>query len=160
VSDVLIRMARFSDVPTLATLHLQVWDEAYRGLIDAELLRARHERPRQSREDVWRKRVGNVPTWVAQALDGTIVGWIQAGPGRDQDRTGLELMSLYVVASVYSTGVGHALLVEGIGDEPAYLWVLQGNLRAIGFYQRHGFRFDGATKDDPPYGTEARMIRP
>jgi GNAT superfamily N-acetyltransferase len=160
VSDVLIRMARLTDVPTLAELHLQVWDEAYRGIIDAELLRARHERPRQLREDVWRQRVGNVPTWVALAPDGTIVGWIQAGPSRDQDQTGLELRSLYVVASVYSTGVGHALLVEGIGDEPAYLWVLQGNHRAIGFYQRHGFNFDGTTKDDPPYGTDARMVRP
>jgi hypothetical protein len=61
---------------------------------------------------------------------------------------------------VYGTGVGHRLLIEGLGGEPAYLWVLQGNRRAFGFYHRHGFRFDGATKDDPPYGAEVRMFRP
>jgi hypothetical protein len=51
VSDVLVRAARATDAPALAELHLQVWDEVYRGLIDAELLRVRHERPRQVRED-------------------------------------------------------------------------------------------------------------
>ena len=45
-----------------------------------------------------------------------------------------------------------------LGDSPAYLWVLDGNVRAIGFYERHGFAFDGATKPED-VGLERRMVR-
>jgi GNAT superfamily N-acetyltransferase len=67
-------------------------------------------------------------------------------------------MALYVRASSYRTGVGHALLEAATGGSPAYLWVLDGNVRAIGFYERHGFAFDGATKPED-VGLERRMVR-
>lgn len=159
VSDVMVRAAREGDAPVLAELHLQVWDEAYAGLIDAALLRARHERPRPMREDVWRQRILGTPTWVAES-GGAVVGWVQAGPGREAGETGTELMSLYVTAAVYGTGIGHRLMAQAIADQPAYLWVLEGNERAIRFYQRHGFRLDGQAKPDPPYGVDLRMCRP
>ncbi|GAA1188548.1 GNAT family N-acetyltransferase [Nesterenkonia xinjiangensis] len=76
-----------------------------------------------------------------------------------QDLPSREVKALYVLAEVYGTGVGHALLTSGIGEDPAYLWVLAGNDRAIAFYARQGFRLDGATKSDP-VGTEKRMVRP
>jgi len=50
------------------------------------------------------------------------------------------------------------LLADAIGAAPAYLWVLDGNDRAIGFYQRQGFRFDGSSKIEP-VGVERRMVR-
>ena len=44
---------------------------------------------------------------------------------------------------------------------PAVLWVAKENRRAIAFYRRNGFAFDGAEQSDP--GTagivEARMVR-
>jgi ribosomal protein S18 acetylase RimI-like enzyme len=159
VSDVMVRPARHDDAPVLADLHLQVWDEAYAGLIDSALLRARRERPRPVREGMWRERLAACPTWVAES-DGQIVGWVQAGAGRDPDEPGLELMSLYVISAVYGTGIGRRLMFEAIADRPAYLWVLEGNERAIRFYERHGFRFDGKAKPDPPYGTDLCMRRP
>lgn len=55
-------------------------------------------------------------------------------------------------------GVGHALCEAALGSAPAYLWVLDGNERAIRFYERQGFRFDGATKPDD-VGLERRMVR-
>ena len=67
-------------------------------------------------------------------------------------------MALYVRAEVYGTGLGHDLLVAAIAEEPAFLWVLEGNQRAIDFYRRHGFEFDGTTKTDP-VGLEHRMVR-
>ena len=54
--------------------------------------------------------------------------------------------------------MGYALLKAAIGDEPAYLWVLDGNPRAIDFYERQGFRFDGTRKTEP-VGVERRMVR-
>jgi GNAT superfamily N-acetyltransferase len=67
-------------------------------------------------------------------------------------------MGLYVRASTYGTGVGFALLQEAIGDADAYLWVLDGNDRAIRFYERQGFRCDGTTKPED-VGLERRMVR-
>ena len=48
-------------------------------------------------------------------------------------------------------------LNEAIGTAAAYLWVLDGNDRAIGFYERQGFRFDGSSKTEP-VGVERRMV--
>jgi len=156
--SITIRRAVVDDAEELAALHLQVWDEAYTGLIDQALLDERRARPVEDRVAVWRNRLSGFPTWVPADESGRLLGFVQSGPGRDEDRPGLELMALYVVAEVYGTGLGHRLLTEAIGDEPAYLWVLDGNARAIRFYERHGFAFDGTTRTDP-YGTERRMSR-
>jgi GNAT superfamily N-acetyltransferase len=55
-------------------------------------------------------------------------------------------MALYVRADVYGKGVGYRLMRAAIDEAAAYLWVLDGNGRAIAFYERQGFRFDGKTK--------------
>ncbi len=103
---------------------------------------------------------GSSDNLLAWSLDGRLLGFSSTGGGRDPDDglPPLELMGLYVRASSYGTGVGHALLEAAIGDSPAYLWVLDGNVRAIGFYERHGFAFDGATKPED-VGLERRMVR-
>jgi GNAT superfamily N-acetyltransferase len=160
MSEVIIRLARADDAMQVGPLHVQVWNEAYDGLIDADVLAERAAHPMEDRVAMWRQRFLANPTYVAETSDGRIVGFVTAGPGRDSDMTGLELMALYVASVIYNTGVGHRLLVEAVGEMPAYLWVLDGNERAIRFYKRHGFRFDGTTRYDPPYGTESRMVRP
>lgn len=50
----------------------------------------------------------------------------------------------------------------GARVEPVSLWVAKQNPRAIAFYLRNGFRFDGAEQQDPgaPAITDARMVRP
>ena len=45
-----------------------------------------------------------------------------------------------------------------VGDRAAYLWVLANNERAIGFYERQGFRLDG-TEDEHDEGRHVRMVR-
>ncbi|GAA1155459.1 GNAT family N-acetyltransferase [Nesterenkonia sandarakina] len=51
---------------------------------------------------------------------------------------------------------------EGVRAEPVSLWVARQNPRAIAFYLRNGFRFDGSEQQDPgaPAITDARMVRP
>ena len=98
---------------------------------------------------------------LAQGDGSRLLGFANTGPGRDDPELGLpdlELMGLYVRAEVYGTGVGLALLEAAIGEAAAYLWVLGGNARAIRFYERAGFRFDGALKTEP-VGVERRMVR-
>lgn len=156
MTSLIIRAATDHDAPALAELHLDVWDEAYTGLVPQSLLDARRARPLRQRAERWRLVMTQVPSWVA-VQGGTLVGFVTAGSGRDGSGA-LEVMALYVRASVYGRGVGHALLHTAIGDQPAYLWVLDGNARAIAFYERQGFDFDGRTKVEDE-GLERRMVR-
>ena len=65
-----------------------------------------------------------------------------------------EVYALYVAEAAAGTGVGPALLgtaVADLGDRGfrhATLWVLDSNARARRFYEREGWRPDGATKSE------------
>jgi ribosomal protein S18 acetylase RimI-like enzyme len=143
----------------LAHLHLDVWDDAYTGLMPQGILDDRRERV-DERVERWRDLLADrsAPLWVTEDGEGPI-GFASAGPARDNDVDDLlELYSLYVRASYWGTGVGYALFEEAVGDQAAYLWVLASNTRAIGFYERQGFRLDGA-EDEHDEGLHVRMVR-
>ncbi|WP_346959115.1 GNAT family N-acetyltransferase [uncultured Arthrobacter sp.] len=72
-----------------------------------------------------------------------------------------QLFSIYVAAEFYGAGVGQALLDATAGDGPAMLWVAKENPRAVAFYRRNGFNFDGTGQTDPgaPMLVDARMVR-
>lgn len=153
---------RVEDAEALADLHLDVWEEAYAGLMPASVFEERRVR-RDERVASWRTIIasGSSDNLLAWSSDGTLVGFSSTSTGRDDPADGLpplELMALYVRASVYGTGVGHALLTAALEARDAYLWVLDGNARAIGFYERQGFAFDGVTKVED-VGVERRMVR-
>jgi GNAT superfamily N-acetyltransferase len=153
-----IRLAAPEDAEPLAHLHLDVWDDAYAGLMPQGILDDRRERS-DERVARWRDILASSEsTWVAEAADG-LIGFISTGPARDNDVDGLlELYALYVRAACYGTGVGYGLFETAVGDRAAYLWVLAGNERAIAFYERQGFRFDG-TEDELDEGRHLRMMR-
>lgn len=156
-----IAPARVEDAETLTDLHLDVWEEAYADLIPAAVLAERRAR-RAERVASWSTIIAtgssaNLLAWSGDLL----VGFSSTGPGRDDPDGGLpplELMALYVRRSAYGTGVGSGLLEAAIGAADAYLWVLDGNARAIRFYERQGFRLDGVTKPED-VGLERRMVR-
>lgn len=159
----LIRAAVADDAEALTDLHLDVWEEAYAGLMPDEVFVERRSQ-RAARVDRWRTNIatGPISTLVVEGDEpGRLLGFASSGPARDDDPElpTLELSALYVRAGRYGTGLGHQLLETAIGDSAAYLWVLDGNQRATAFYERQGFRFDGETKVDP-VGTERRMLRP
>jgi GNAT superfamily N-acetyltransferase len=154
-----IRPAGPVDAEALAHLHLDVWDDAYTGLMPQGILDDRREKVAE-RVERWREilTTGGEPTYVAVGADG-LVGFATAGRGRDNDlAVELELKALYVRATHWGTGVGYALLETAIGDRSAYLWVLAANERAIRFYERQGFRLDG-TRDEHDEGLHVRMLR-
>ncbi|MFE6646517.1 GNAT family N-acetyltransferase [Nocardioides sp. NPDC057772] len=158
----LIRAAVADDAEALTDLHLDVWEEAYAGLMpDSIFVERRSERA--ERIGRWRTNLeaGPIATLVAEdEVPGRLLGFASAGPAREAvpGLPPLELSALYVRAERYGTGLGHRLLEKAIGSSPAHLWVLDGNQRATAFYERQGFRFDGEAKDEP-VGLHRRMVR-
>ena len=72
------------------------------------------------------------------------------------------LDALYVVPSSWGTGVGprlhdHALTwMRDFGCKRSHLWVLDQNMRARRFYEKRGWRLNGATRivPFPPHPTD------
>ena len=154
-----LRRAGPADAEALAHLHLDVWDDAYTGLVPQGILDDRRSRP-DARVERWRETLTSSPdaTWLAEDA-GRLVGFAGVGPARDNDvDIDLELYALYVRKAYYGTGLGYALFEHVAGDRACYLWVLAGNERAIGFYERQGFRLDG-TEDVHDEGLHVRMVR-
>lgn len=157
-----LRRARPADAEALASLHLEVWDDAYADLMPAAVL-AERRADTPARMLRWRERLGDdePPTMVAETADPAprLLGFATAGPPRDEpppaDR---ELWALYVRAPWWGTRVGWRLLRSVLGDADAYLWVLEGNERATRFYRRQGFAADGAVRD-ARHGRERRLVR-
>jgi len=156
--DVVIRTPGPDDAAALAALHLDCWDDAYSGLVPQRILDERRA-AFDERVERWRERLAEEGTTLV-AEDGTgMVGFVNAGPGRDNDvDVDLELRALYVRAAWWGTGLGHLLFERAVGDRAAYLWVLADNARAVRFYERQGFRLDG-TREERDMGVQARMVR-
>lgn len=70
------------------------------------------------------------------------------------------LHSLYIDPDALGQGIGHALMSQALstftawGCERAHLWVLEGNSRAVSFYERQGWQLTGDTKVDRSHGPE------
>jgi GNAT superfamily N-acetyltransferase len=140
-------------------LHHACWLEAYVDLIGLATVE-RVFADRAAAVEVRRQRVADptAPTYVVEQ-DGELVGFATAGPARRVDPPAqLELRAIYARAATWGTGVGDALLAASVGRRAAYLWVLDGNDRAIGFYRRHGFALDG-TSEEHEEGRHLRMVR-
>jgi ribosomal protein S18 acetylase RimI-like enzyme len=136
-----------------AYVHWKAWQEAYPGLVRPAYL---EKLSLEKCEEIAFRRPEN--TLVAK--DGErVLGFVCYGGGDDPD-TG-EIFALYVLAAYYGTGLGRRLMdagLERLRECPEVrLWVLQGNARAIRFYEKCGFRPDGAEKELP--ALSAREIR-
>lgn len=141
-----------ADCDRVAEIRVHGWQSAYEGLMPASYLDALSVTEETERHRArFLRRDGNVVNLVAEH-DGEIVGWACHGPYRDGEvlTADAELYAIYVAPGRYGCGIGHALLQESVrrcataGHDRALLWVVKGNTRARRFYERAGFRPDGA----------------
>ncbi len=163
-STYVVRAPAIQDAEALGRVHYAVWRATYAE----EMTPSAYEALSPQRfEAGWRRRweAGASPvgetTQVAEHVDEGIVGFISVGPARDEDApTPRQLWVINVMRQHHGTGLADRLMAEVLGDGPAYLWVSQGNSRAIRFYHRHGFAEDGGVTSDQHDGiTEIRMVR-
>ncbi|MGB8386577.1 N-acetyltransferase family protein [Mycobacterium sp.] len=147
-----VRPAVPADAYDVARVHVRSWQSAYRGLIAQEYLDSLKPEGWATRYTFGRMGFQLPSTLVA--VDGsTICGLATTGLCRDIDLPNFgELMAIYVDPGYLHTGVGRLLMAAArerlrrVGVVEALLWVLDGNVRARRFYERDGWRFDGARR--------------
>ncbi|MFI6102352.1 GNAT family N-acetyltransferase [Lentzea sp. NPDC051213] len=139
-----IRLAVASDASAVASVHVRSWQSAYRGLIPDSVL---DNLSVEARTAGWEEYIASGSVWVGLApASGEIVGFAFAGESRDDDAP-FELYTIYLLPSAWGSGLALELVAAAIGDEKdVIVWVLDGNARARRFYERLGFRVDGATR--------------
>ncbi|MFD9288987.1 GNAT family N-acetyltransferase [Streptomyces sp. NPDC060030] len=161
-----IRDMALVDCAAVAEIRVRGWQRAYAGLIPSAYLDAM-----DIAQDAERRRAhltaGGPVNLVAEAPDATVTGWVCYGPCRDEGaRPGsAELYAIYVHPDRIATGIGGALLAEvtarasADGFDETTLWVLKGNARARRFYERAGFRPDGAEETFEAGGALVQEVR-
>lgn len=122
----------------------------------------------EDRESQYRFDQGDVfaPCWLVASRDDVIVGFANYGHSRDDDSLNQgEIFALYVDPEVWGQGVGRRILAEaradlhGLSFRTAILWVLSGNQRAMGFYEKDGWSADGSHREEEIWGLTVNSVR-
>jgi ribosomal protein S18 acetylase RimI-like enzyme len=143
----LIRPAIISDAEAIGRVHVQAWQETYRGLMPDAYLDAMSA---EERAKAWRERI---PTFaerrqsLAVTLDesGEIVGFAGCGPPRQKELAADgEIYMINIVHRGKRRRLGTRLMLtmaeqlDAFGFTSAGLWVLAANAGARAFYDRLG----------------------
>ncbi|HFI0404132.1 TPA: N-acetyltransferase family protein [Streptococcus suis] len=135
-----------NEIQGKAYVHWKAWQEAYAGLLPQDFLQKTYTLERCKD---WAVRY---PQNILVALvDDRVVGFVCYGSSSQADLSQAgEIYALYVLADFYDRGIGYKLMQAALEKLQSYkqisLWVLEGNARAITFYEKVGFRFDGLEK--------------
>jgi len=160
-----VRVAVPADSDAVARVHVRSWQSAYQGLIAQQHLDSLDPEVWAGRYAFGRMGFRRPSTLVA--VDGAIVcGLATTALSRDEDVTNCgELLALYVDPERIGTGVGRLLIAAArerlrrVGIAEALLWVLDGNVRARRFYERDGWRFDGARRTSTYSNVPVQQVR-
>jgi GntR family transcriptional regulator len=159
-----LRPGDAADADGLADVFIAAWRDAYPGVVDDEILAALdHETIAAWLAD----EVGaSGTTMVAEAADGSVVGFIRFGEDPDGSPNGY-VHSLYVHPRAGGRGTGRRLLEHAVGAltaarHPAVtLWVFEANERARRFYAAAGFVPDGSRRVEEEWkADEIHLVRP
>lgn len=159
---------RLEDAAGCARIHVESWRDAYGDLLE-DHVRWFGKAALERRTAQWTAMLtpgdpqyGRSTIAVGRAPDGQVVGFATGGETRDEDAPRpLELFALYTDSAWHGTGLGRALVEAVIGDEPASVWVAAENPRARRFYEKLGFKADGAEKVEEHLANlrDIRMVR-
>ena len=124
-------------------VHDKSWHETYTGLVDAGYMEG-------VTLDACVQAARRWPDNTLVAKDGDrVIGFAAYGACQDGTLTECgEIFAVYVLKEYQGRQIGYALMNAAMECLSSFrrtaLWVLKGNERAIRFYERYGFRFDGA----------------
>jgi GNAT superfamily N-acetyltransferase len=137
-----IRPVADGDARAIAELEVRAWRWAYTDVIAEENMITVEARVAR-----WEGRSA-AGAFVAE-VEGRVVGVVQVGPDPDDPSVG-RIRALNVEPVAQGAGLGTALYEHAVatlraaGHDVGVLWVFEGNGHARGFYERRGWRPDGA----------------
>ena len=147
-----IDRATDGDIPTLCALGAQTFRETYYPISDpAEVdeYADDHFRP----EDVAAWLAARDAITLVARVDDTPIGYAhvlrEAVPACVADREAVKLSRIYLLASAHGQGHGKALFAAALaaatelGARSVFLGVYDRNVKAIAFYEAHGFAIVG-----------------
>lgn len=148
----LCREATVQDAHALARIHVSAWQVGYRGLMPDEFLdrlNADEAEPRWAASIV-----ETVPRILVVEDRNQVLGACRFGVSSDSDAppSTAEIYSINVLPSAWGQGLGRGLLAAAterlvlLGFSRGTLWVLNGNARARGLYEKVGFAADGSER--------------
>jgi GntR family transcriptional regulator len=162
-NELVVRIARPEDADQLATVFINAWRDAYRGVVEDSVIDALHHPDVAS----WlRNLVANTAarTFLAEK-NGEVLGFTRFGDDVNEPAHG-HVFALYVSPSASRQGVGRRLLGRAIDEldpmsmRAITLWVFEANTRARSFYEAAGFAPDGGARVEELYrAQEISMTR-
>lgn len=157
--DIVIKnMETDAEIRGKAYVHWKSWQETYPGLVGEDYLRALTLEKCENAAYRWRDNV------LIAKDGGHVVGFSVFGECREEgEENSGEVVAIYVLSEYYGKGIGAKLMraaLERLPQKRIVVRVLKGNSRAIRFYKKFGFRFDGHENAVRPgiAATELRMV--
>ncbi|PQV52101.1 GNAT family N-acetyltransferase [Paraburkholderia sp. BL21I4N1] len=148
-----LRPATLVDAALIASIHATSWQATYRGLLPDTFLDSEVTRERAAYWEARLSAPGGERRIVRIAeLDGEPIGFLCA-ERQPESAWGVLLDNLHALPGYQGIGVGKLLMraaedwTREQGEAQLYLYVLEGNTPAIGFYERQGWQFVGAEPD-------------
>ncbi len=143
-ADVAIRTARLEDAPGIAAVHVEVWRNAYPGMLPDHSL-TRLSRPRLAAYYAAAIAAGGAVVARAPELSHSVIGFSTASRSRRNAPADGEVETLYVLDDWRECGIGRMLLRASARHlarqscRSLFLWVLADN-PSRWFYERLGGR--------------------
>lgn len=153
------QMKSEDEIAGKAYVHYKSWHETYPDLVEPEYMKTI---TLEQCDKIAHRWLDNI---LVAKVNGKVVGFVGYGAYRDDTLVEHgEIFAIYVLAEYHGKKIGYELMnsaFEKLSDyKKIAVWVLKGNDKAIKFYERYGFRFDG-TEQEITLGTpntELRMI--
>ncbi|MEN8235463.1 MAG: GNAT family N-acetyltransferase [Actinomycetota bacterium] len=156
--EIILRDALASDARAIAAIHVRSFRATYRNVLPLYVL---DELDTTARARIWAQRITDTESdnrrIVVAKLGDSVVGFVYFGITPDEDdffeRTG-HVFSIHTDPEVTGRGVGTSLIQFAAGAmratacQDATLWVVAENPGARQFYERLGWRADGARRTE------------
>ncbi|MDR2712349.1 MAG: GNAT family N-acetyltransferase [Clostridiales bacterium] len=153
--DITIRKVLPEEAYEYAACHIACWQSAYKGIMPDEYLdnmpAKLEERTESCRQAL--SEPGDYGFFCA-VYEGKMIGRLIICKSRDDDKPNAgEIAAIYLLEEFWDKGYGRQMMDYAIemlitlGYQEFFIWVLEENRRARRFYEKYGFRFDGAKKE-------------
>jgi len=150
-----VRDIEAKDVDTISKIHVDVWNETYRGILPDEEI---DRRTYSSSKKHWAQALDKPDKhtfYLLAETEGQTAGFcIASSRPRDSFDYDSELMAINILKAHHRKGIGKALFFEtmrrlqSMGCKKMYLWVAEKNINAIDFYRRLGCIPINESKED------------